>query len=102
MGRTALPYEERNFPTKDVSFHFWMVFVQWKIKGKILNRGWLQKVRFCECSDNPATGLHYSSLGQAERACRDLNDEDEDDYIPTIVEFGAEQVENIAFNKETK
>lgn len=99
MGRTALPYEERTFPTKDISFHFWMVFVQWKVRGKILNRGWLQKVRFCECSDNPATGLHYSSLGQAERACRDLDD---DDYIPTIVEFGAEQLENIAFNKETK
>lgn len=99
MGRTALPFEKRQFPTKDVSFHFWMVFVQWKKKGKILNRGWLQKVGLCECSDNPATGHHYSSMGQAERACRDLDDEG---YIPTIVEFGAEQVGNIAFNKETK
>ena len=48
MGRKALSYEERRFPSTPVGFQFWMVFVQWKKKdGKILNRGWLQKERFC-------------------------------------------------------
>lgn len=95
MGRTALPFEQREFPKQGVNFHFWMVFVQWKKGEKLVNRGWLQKVRFCLCSDNPATGLHYSSVGQAERACRDLHDIYDDDYIPTIVEFGASQVGSV-------
>ena len=92
MGRKALPFKYRKFPKQGVNFHFWMVFIQWKTDEKIINRGWLQKVSFCLCSDNPATGQHYSSLGQAERACRDLHEIYEDDYIPTIVEFGASQV----------
>lgn len=91
MGRKALSFEERQFPTTPVSFQFWMVFVQWKCRGKMLNRGWLQKERFCECSDNPATGKHYSSVGQAERARKNLRDYYGDDYITHTIEFSAAQ-----------
>ena len=90
MGRKALSFEERQFPSTPVSFQFWMVFVQWKCRGKMLNRGWLQKERFCECSDNPATAKHYSSMGQAIRACRNIIDDDDDhEFFPSILGFSS-------------
>lgn len=93
MGRTALSFKERQFPSTPVGFQFWMVFVQWRKDGKLLNRGWLQKERFCECSDNPATGKHYSSVGQAERARKNLRDDYGDDYITHTIEFSAAQAQ---------
>lgn len=96
MGRKALSFEERQFPSTPVSFQFWMVFVQWKRRGKMLNRGWLQKERFCECSDNPATAKHYSSMGQAVRACRSIIEDDDDHvFVPFILEFSSTLVSGL-------
>lgn len=86
----ALPYEERKFPEPGMTFDCFLVFIQWKCRGKMLNRGWLQKERFCECSDNPATAKHYSSMGQAVRACRNIIDDDDDhEFFPSILGFSS-------------
>ncbi len=79
-------------PQQGDTFRFWMIFVMRDIDGDITTRGWLQKVRFCECCDNPATGTHYSSLGQAERICKALHDSYGDTYIPRIIECSATQL----------